>query len=156
MVPRNNRRNLENAAKSRVRGWLILVSLTALITASVAMSLLLSSCSSGRTVTLGQNNIGTISESDPAEGETESSRWSYHEYFLDVEAGHSYKFTLTTTSGVTTGIWSIDKGGWIVEVSPVIHTRTATYRFEDGGKQKLFVEVPASEVPAEYSWYVTR
>ena len=156
MVSRNNLRNLETSAKSRVRSWLECVSLITLMTVLVAMSLPLSSCSSGRTVTLGENNIGTIGESDPSEGENDSNRWSYHEYFLDVEADYPYKFTLTTTSGITTGIWSSDKGSWIVEVSTVVRTRTATYRFKNGGKQKLFIEVPASEVPSEYSWYVTR
>lgn len=154
MILRSNRRNLENSAKPRARG--LLVSLIVLITALGAMSMPMSGCSSSRTVTLGQNNTGTISKSDPTEGDTESSRWSYHEYLLDVEAGYPYKFSLTTLDGITTGIWSTDKGSWIVEVSTVVRTRTATYRFEHGGKQKLFIEVPASDVPAEYSWHVTR
>ncbi len=153
---RNNRRKSGGLTKSILHGSLALSTMAFMLTTLVAMSLFLSSCSSGRMVTLGQSNTGTISKADPSEGKTQSDRWSYHEYVLDAVAGQSYKFTLTSTTGVTTGIWSSDKGGWIVEVSPVVHTRTATYSFAKGGKQKLFIEVPATEVPAEYSWYVTR
>ncbi|MFC1921429.1 hypothetical protein ACFLYQ_06885 [Chloroflexota bacterium] len=142
--------------KSGLRRWTIPVSLVVLIIALAVMSLLLGGCSGGRAVTLGENNIGTITNSDPKEGDSDSGRWSYHEYVLDVEEGYPYKFTITTTSGDTTGIWSTDKGSWIVEVSPVVKTRTATYRFEEGGKQKLYIESPTDDLPADYSWHVTR
>jgi hypothetical protein len=115
-------------------------------------------CSSGRNVELGVNNVDTITASDPDEGEDYgggiSTRWWYHVYYLDVEAGHPYTFTLTTYDGVTMGIWSDDKGGWIVEVNVFETSQTATYRFQRSGRQELWVE--AAEVPAEYSWYVTR
>ena len=126
----------------------------------VLMALLIASagCSSGRNVELGVNNRDTITSDDPSEGEDlgdgASSVWWYHTYVLDVEEGHPYEFTLTSIDGNTVGIWSEDKGSWIVEVSPSVTTRTATYRFESGGKQKLWVE--AAEVPSEYVWYVTR
>ena len=116
------------------------------------------SCSSGRNVELGVNNRDTITSGDPSEGENlgdgASSVWWYHTYTLDVEEGYAYEFTLTTIDGNTVGIWSEDKGSWIVEVSPSVTTRTATYRFSSGGKQTLWVE--AAEVPSEYVWYVTR
>ena len=44
--------------------------------------------------------------------------------------------------------------GFVVEVSPVMKTRTATYTFAHGGKQKILVE--AAQVPAEYSFEVIR
>jgi hypothetical protein len=122
-----------------------------------ACLLVASGCSSGQAVTLGTNYTDTITSSDPSEGEDYedySTRWWYHVYTLDVEEGHPYEFTLTTHNDVTTGIWSEDKGGWIVEVNISRPTRTAIYRFEHGGKQTLWVE--AAEVPAEYSWHVTR
>ena len=122
----------------------------------LAGMLILNGCQSGRSVSLGQNNTGTITSSDPTEGETENDKWSYHVYTLDVEAGYPYRFSLSTLSDGTLGIWSEDKGSWIVEVSPVVTTRTATYTFQHGGKQKLYVEVPTADVPSEYSWSVTR
>jgi len=116
------------------------------------------SCSSGRDVELGVNNRDTITSNDPSEGEDlgdgASSIWWYHTYTIDVEEGYPYEFTLTSIDGNTMGIWSEDKGSWIVEVSPSVSKRTATYRFEQGGKQTLWVE--AAEVPSEYVWYVTR
>jgi hypothetical protein len=124
----------------------------------LAVSLVSAGCSSGRNVELGVNNRDTITSDDPSEGEDlgggASSVWWYHTYNLDVEEGYPYEFTLTSIDGNTMGIWSEDKGSWIVEVSPSVSTRTATYRFESGGKQKLWVE--AAEVPSEYVWYVTR
>ncbi len=111
--------------------------------------MLCTGCGGGNSVELGVNNSGTITSSDPSDEE-----WRYHKYVLDVEEGHPYTFTLTTNNGVTTGIWSEDKGSWIVEVSPVVQSRTGVYRFEKGGKQVLWVE--AAETPAEYTWYVTR
>ena len=124
----------------------------------LAVVIISGSCSSGRNVELGVNNRDTITSGDPSEGEDladgASSVWWYHTYTLDVEEGYAYKFTLTSIDGNTIGIWSEDKGSWIVEVSPSVSTRTATYRFESGGKQKLWVE--AAEVPSEYVWYVTR
>jgi len=124
----------------------------------LAMTMVSSSCSSGRNVELGVNNRDTITSGDPSEGEDlgdgASSLWWYHTYTLDVEEGYAYEFTLTSIDGNTVGIWSEDKGSWIVEVSPSVTTRTAKYRFENGGKQKLWVE--AAEVPSEYVWYVTR
>ena len=131
---------------------------TAIIFISLILILLMVGCSSDRSVELGVNNRDTITSSDPSEGEDleggTSYTWWYHTYTLDVEEGYAYKFTLTTIDGNTLGIWSEDKGSWIVEVSPSVQTRTATYRFARGGKQKLWVE--AAEVPSEYSWYVTR
>jgi len=158
MTVQSDKNNLKNSAKSRGTKWLILISTVVLITVLVAISLPLSGCSSSRNVELGVNNRDTITSSDPSEGEDlgggVSSLWWYHKYNLDVEEGHPYKFTLTSIDGNTMGIWSDDKGSWIVEVSPVVTTRTATYRFERGGKQELWIE--AAEVPSEYSWYVTR
>ena len=117
-----------------------------------------SGCSSDRKVELGVNNSDTITSSDPYEGEDlgdgASSKWWYHTYVIDVEEGYPYEFTLSSIDGNTIGIWSEDKGSWIVEVSPSVPKRTATYQFRSGGKQKLWVE--AAEVPSEYSWYVTR
>jgi len=136
----------------------VYISLAVLIVTVVALSVISGGCSSGRKVQLGVNNVDTITSSDPDEGEDlgegVSSRWWYHSYSLNVEAGHLYTFTLTTHNGITTGIWSEDKGGWIVEVNYSQPTRTATYSFQNSGNQKLWVE--AAEVPAEYSWYVTR
>jgi hypothetical protein len=134
------------------------ICLAVLIVTVVALSVISGGCSSARKVQLGVNNVDTITSSDPDEGEDlgggVSSRWWYHSYTLNVEAGHMYTFTLTTHNGVTTGIWSEDKGSWIVEVNYSQPTRTATYSFQHSGNQKLWVE--AAEVPAEYSWYVTR
>ena len=138
------------------RGLLFILKFTLVVSALLAGMMLLSACGAGRSVTLGQNNTATITSSDPTEGETENDKWAYHVYTLDVEAGYPYKFSLTTLSAGTVGIWSEDKGSWIVEVSPVVTSRTATYSFQQGGKQKLYVEVPTSDVPSEYSWYVTR
>ena len=80
-------------------------------------------------------------------------------YYVTVEAGKTYEFNLTTSNGMTTGIWSTEKydstgRGFIVEVSPVVKTKTASYTFARGGKQKILVE--AAQVPAEYSFEVTR
>lgn len=158
MAAQSKKKNLGNSPISRKPGWLILVSLTALITGLVAVSLILGGCSGLRKVELGVNNHDTITESDPCEGEDlgggVSSRWWYHGYSLNVEAGYPYEFTLTTIDGVTMGIWSEDKGSWIVQANYIRTTSTATYRFSRGGTHKLWVE--AAEVPAEYSWYVTR
>ena len=75
-------------------------------------------CSSDRSVELGVNNRDTITSSDPSEGEDleggTNYTWWYHTYTLDVEEGYAYKFTLTTINGNTLGIWSEDKGSWIV------------------------------------------
>ncbi len=117
-------------------------------------------CSSGRQATLGTTYNEEITASDPHEGsQQESNMWWYHVYYLNVEAGKTYEFTLTTKNGMTTGIWSTEKyestgRGFVVEVSPVVKTRKATYTFEHGGKQKILVE--AAEVPAEYSFEVIR
>jgi hypothetical protein len=129
-----------------------------ILTILLAVSLVSAGCSSGRNVELGVNNRDTITSDDPSEGEDlgggASSVWWYHTYTLDVEEGYPYEFTLTSIDGNTMGIWSEDKGSWIVEVSPSVSTRTATYRFESGGNQKLWVE--AAEIPSEYVLYVTR
>jgi hypothetical protein len=121
---------------------------------------LIPGCSSVREAKLGTNYRDKITESDPHEGSRqESNIWWYHVYSLNVEAGRTYEFTLTTHNGMTTGIWGRDKyestgRGFIVEVSPSVRTRTARYTFEHGGKQKILVE--AAQVPAEYSFEVTR
>lgn len=136
----------------------VYINLTVLLVTVIALSVISGGCSSDRKVQLGVNNIDTITSSDPDEGEDlgggVSSRWWYHSYSLNVEAGYPYTFTLTTRNGITTGIWSEDKGGWIVEVNYMHPTRTETYSFQHSGNQKLWVE--AAEVPAEYSWHVTR
>ena len=117
-------------------------------------------CSSGRQATLGTTYNGEITASDPHEGsQQERNMWWYHVYYLNVEAGKTYEFTLTTANGMTTGIWSAEKyestgRGFVVEVSPVVKTRKATYTFEHDGKQKILVE--AAQVPAEYSFEVVR
>jgi hypothetical protein len=158
MVKHNSTQKENYLINRRVLGLFGYISLAALISVVVALSVISGGCSSGRKVELGVNNVDTITSSDPAEGEDlgegVSTRWWYHGYSLNVEAGHPYTFTLTTHNGVTTGIWSEDKGGWIVEVNYSQPTRTATYSFQSSGNQKLWVE--AAEVPAEYSWYVTR
>ena len=138
--------------------------LISVVVVGVVLSLvglvLLSGCSSGREAKLGTNYHDTVTESDPHEGsQQENNMWWYHVYYLNVEAGKTYEFTLTTKNGMTTGIWSTEKyestgRGFIVEVSPVVKTRTASYTFDHGGKQKILVE--AAQVPAEYSFEVTR
>ncbi len=135
-----------------------------LIALGVMLSLvglvLVPGCSSGRQAILGTNYADEITASDPHEGsQQENNMWWYHVYYLNVELGKTYEFTLTTPGGITTGIWSTDKydatgRGFIVEVSPVVKTRTASYTFEHGGKQRILVE--AAGVPAEYSFEVVR
>ena len=138
--------------------------LVSLVAVGVILSLvglvLVPGCSSGREAILGTNYNDEITASDPHEGsQQESNMWWYHVYYLNVEAGKTYEFTLTTKNGMTTGIWSTEKydstgRGFIVEVSPVVKTKTASYTFARGGKQKILVE--AAEVPAEYSFEVIR
>lgn len=138
--------------------------LISLVVAGVILSLvglvLIPGCSSGREAKLGPNYHDTVTASDPHEGsQKESNMWWYHVYYLNVEAGRTYEFTLTTANGMTTGIWSTEKydstgRGFIVEVSPVVKTRTASHTFKSGGKQKILVE--AAQVPAEYNFEVTR
>lgn len=156
MILPYSKNNVTGILKIKVlyRSCLVIFILLVLLTVSLTSA----GCSSGRKVELGVNNRDTITSNDPSEGEDlgggASSVWWYHTYILDVEEGYPYEFTLTSIDGNTVGIWSEDKGSWIVEVSPSVTTRTATYRFESGGKQKLWVE--AAEVPSEYVWYVTR
>ena len=136
--------------------------LISLVVAGVFLSLvglvLIPGCSSGREAKLGTNYHDTVTASDPHDGsQQESNMWWYQVYYVNVEAGKTYEFTLTTANGMTTGIWSTEKyestgRGFIVEVSPVVKTKTASYTFKNGGKQKLLVE--AAQVPAEYSFEV--
>lgn len=158
MAKRENSAILNHTTSTMLQGRISSTGLVAIMVSIVMSCAMPAICSSGRSVELGENNTGTITTSDPDEGEDFggglSTRWWYHVYYLNVEAGHPYTFTLTTHNDVTTGIWSDDKGGWIVEVNPIDTSRTATYRFERSGRQELWVE--AAEVPAEYSWHVTR
>ena len=158
MIKQDGTQKAANLIKRKTLGYFTYISLVALIVTVLALPVISGGCSSARKVQLGVNNVDTITSSDPDEGEDlgegVSSRWWYHGYTLNVEAGHPYTFTLTTHNGITTGIWSEDKGGWIVEVNYMHPTVTETYSFQSSGNQKLWVE--AAEVPAEYSWRVTR
>lgn len=142
-----------------MRKAIVLLVFLGVILALVGL-VLVPGCSSGRQAVLGTNYVGKITASDPHEGsQQESNMWWYHVYYLNVEAGKTYEFTLTTANGMTTGIWSAEKyestgRGFVVEVSPVVKTKTATYTFKNGGKQKILVE--AAQVPAEYSFEVVR
>lgn len=138
---------------------------------------LISGCiSGGHEVELGKNNHGTFKGSDPYTGATGLDihgnsvpiRWYYHVYYLNVEAGHPYDFTLTmfnaTYSNTAVAIFSADKGGFIVQVDPdILGPRgEASYTFEHGGKQEIRVEAfipPDKPIPdkiVEYNFWVTR
>lgn len=155
------------------------VSLTFAVVSLLLLSgfVLISGCvSGGNEVELGKNNRGTIKGSDPyigatgldIHGNTVPIRWYYHVYYLNVEAGRTYDFTLTmfneTYSNTAVGVFSVDKGGFIVQVDPdILGPRgKASYVFEKGGKQEIWVEAfipPDKAVPdkiVEYSFWVTR
>jgi len=50
----------------------------------------------------------------------------------------------------TVGIWNSEAQGYIVEFNLIVATRSATFIFEDGGSQKLFLQSPRSDVPLPF------
>ncbi len=121
--------------------------LGALIAAFVVLGL---GCAGGTEIQVGQLVTGTITDSDDDDGE-----WKSQTYVLEVQDGTTYSFELSSSSGDTIGIWNKDANGYIVEVSPVVDSRSKSYTFSDGGSQKLYLQSPKSDVPSEFSFTVT-
>ena len=127
--------------------WMLKLMLCALAVVFVMVGL---ACAGGTEIQIGQLVTGTINDSDDNDGE-----WKSQTFVLKVEDGVTYSFEPSSSSGDTIGIWNEDANGYIVEVSPVVDSRSKSYTFSDGGSQKLYLQSPKSDVPSEFSFTVT-
>ncbi len=107
-------------------------------------------CGGGTEIEVGQTVSGLITESDADDGE-----WKSITYVLNVRDGITYRFDLSSSTDDTVGIWNEDRSGYIVEVSPVVSSRSGFHTFSGSGTQKLFVQSPKSDVPSQFTFTVT-
>jgi len=92
---------------------------------------------------------GTITDSDADDAE-----WKSQTYVIEVREGVPYSFELTGLDYDTVGIWNSEAQGYIVEFNLIVTTCSATFIFEDGGSQKLFLQSPKSDVPLPFTFKV--
>ena len=92
---------------------------------------------------------GTITDSDAHEGE-----WKSQTYVIEVREGVPYSFELTGLDYNTVGVWNSEAQGYIVEFNLIVTTCSATFIFEGGGSQKLFLQSPKSDVPVPFTFKV--
>ena len=107
-------------------------------------------CGGGTEIQLGQTVTGLITEFDADDDE-----WKSKAYVIEVREGITYRFDLSSSTEDTVGVWIQDRFGYIVEVSPVVTSRTGFHTFSESGSQDLFVQSPKSDVPSEFTLTVT-
>ena len=117
------------------------------LTVQIAIGAL--ACGGSTEIRVGQLISDTITSSDATDDE-----WKSKTYVVDVDAGTPYLLELTTSNSNTVGVWSGDAQGYILQVSPVVTIRSATYVFTEGGSQKLFIQSPASDVPSPFTFKI--
>ena len=99
---------------------------------------------------MGQLVSGTIISPDSDDGE-----WKSQTYVIDVRECVAYEFELTSVDDGTVGVWNSEASGYIVETSLIVTNRSATFIFEGGGSQKLYLQSPKSDVPSPFTFKVT-
>ena len=107
-------------------------------------------CGGGTKIDIGQTVSGSITESDADDDE-----WKSKTYVIEVREGVTYRFDLSSSTEDTVGIWNEDRFGYIVEVSPVVTSRSGFHTFSETGPQELFVQSPNSDVPSQFTFTVT-
>ena len=70
---------------------------------------------------------------------------------IDVVENIPYSFELRSVDDDTVGIWNAEAAGYIVETNIIVANRSETYIFPESGPQKLFLQSPESDVPADYT-----
>ena len=106
-------------------------------------------CGGGTKIDVGQTITGTITESD-----ADDDDWKSKTYVIEVEEGVTYEFELSTSTEDIVGIWNEDRFGYIVEVNPVVTSRSGFHTFSESGTQELFVQSPKSHVPSQFTFTV--